>query len=81
MCICMMYNLGDCWTMEEIENYTQIPEGELRLHLLGLSSPKFPILTRIENQVCPLGRIRSQVDLIFLYFLPFFSHFLFIYDI
>ena len=46
MCILMLFNKGDSFCLDEIRQATQIPEQELRRHLMSLCTPKHKILKK-----------------------------------
>jgi cullin 3 len=49
MCILMLFNNADQLTINQIQDATNIPEHELKRHILSLSTPKLKILNRISK--------------------------------
>jgi cullin 3 len=46
MCILVLFNTRDTYTLKEIRDETQIPEDELRRHLVSLCTPKHRVLRK-----------------------------------
>jgi len=46
MCILLLFNTTDCLTLGQIRTLTQIPDMELRRHLISLCTPKHRILRK-----------------------------------
>ena len=46
MCILQLFNNKDTYSLDEIRDATEIPEDELRRHLLSLCTPKLRILIK-----------------------------------
>lgn len=49
MCILMLFNTTDTLSLSAIREATEIPETELRRHLLSLCTPKFRILNKSSS--------------------------------
>ena len=49
MCILMLFNNADQLTINQIQDATNIPENELKRHILSLSTPKLKILNRFSK--------------------------------
>lgn len=46
MCILLLFNTNDCLTLRQVRTQTQIPDQELRRHLISLCTPKHRILRK-----------------------------------
>lgn len=46
MVILLLFNKKESWTFEEIKDKTQIPEADLKRHLISLAAPKYRVLLK-----------------------------------
>jgi cullin 3 len=49
MCILLLFNEQETWTLRQIRARTHIPDSELRRHLISLCTPKHRILKKSSN--------------------------------
>jgi len=49
MCILMLFNTSTTRSLEEIKQATNIPDGELKRHLISLCTPKYRILKKASK--------------------------------
>lgn len=59
MCILMLFNKTDTLCLEEIRHATQVPEQELRRHIMSLCTPKHKILKK-SSKVSSSSKGRSS---------------------
>ena len=49
MCILQLFNEQSCLSLDAIKDATQLPELELKRHLLSLCTPKLRILKKLSK--------------------------------